>query len=199
MIRLLDGLRRHWLFAVNAIVAIFVGLPILAPILMAAGRPDLADPIYAWYHLVCHQWAFRSFFLFGPESVYGPEVLADFVGVDRMFGIVGTPELGYKVAFCERDLAIYTSVLLAGIGYAGMRRRLNGLSLTAYAIMILPMAIDGFTQLFGWRESTVELRLVTGFLFGLGSAWLIYPRLDELLLPTLAHPTSVLTPARSQV
>ena len=46
-------------------------------------------------------------------------------------GLLGTPELGYKVAFCERDLAIYTTVLLAGLGYARMRGRLNGLSLTA--------------------------------------------------------------------
>src|ERR1700682_2051648 len=40
------------------------------------------------------------------------------------------------------------------------------------------MAIDGFTQLFGWRESTWELRVVTGLLFGLASGWLVLPRLD---------------------
>jgi hypothetical protein len=30
-----------------------------------------------------------------------------------------------------------------------------------------------FTQLFGWRESTNELRLITGFPFGIGYAYLI--------------------------
>jgi len=27
---------------------------------------------------------------------------------------------------------------------------------------LLPIAVDGFTQLFGWRESTNELRVITG-------------------------------------
>ena len=34
-----------------------------------------------------------------------------------MYGFVGSPELGYKVAFCERDVAIYLAVLLAGLAY----------------------------------------------------------------------------------
>ncbi len=40
-------------------------------------------------------------------------------------------------------------------------------------LLFLPTAIDGFTQLFGWRESTNELRLITGFPFGIGYAYLI--------------------------
>jgi uncharacterized membrane protein len=41
------------------------------------------------------------------------------------------------------------------------------------------MALDGFTQLFCYRESNWELRLLTGALFGLASAWLAYPRLER--------------------
>jgi hypothetical protein len=41
------------------------------------------------------------------------------------------------------------------------------------------MALDGFTQLFGWRESTWELRVSTGLLFGLASGWLVLPHLDS--------------------
>jgi uncharacterized membrane protein len=40
------------------------------------------------------------------------------------------------------------------------------------------MAIDGFTQLFGWRQSTWELRVITGSLFAVAVAWLIFPRLE---------------------
>ena len=43
------------------------------------------------------------------------------------------------------------------------------------------MAMDGFTQLFGWRESSAELRTLTGALFGAASVWLIYPRIDAIL------------------
>ena len=98
-----------------------------------------------------------------------------------MYGFVGDSTLGYKVAFCERDLAIYLAVLLGGLAYGAWRGRVRGLGMLTYGLLILPMALDGFTQLFGWRESTVELRTITGALFGLASVWLIYPRLDEVL------------------
>ena len=32
-----EWLRRHWLWSVNLLAAVFVGLPVLAPLLMAAG------------------------------------------------------------------------------------------------------------------------------------------------------------------
>ncbi len=176
----LDAIRGHWLFAVNVVVGVFVGLPVLAPILLALGYQEPASAIYAAYQMVCHQWAFRSYFLFGPEWEYGRSTLGALVGPDAMFGFVGSPELGYKVAFCERDVAIYASVLVAGLAYGRFRDRLPDLGLTGYALLILPMALDGFTQLFGWRESTVELRTLTGVLFGAASVWLIYPRIDAV-------------------
>jgi uncharacterized membrane protein len=42
-----------------------------------------------------------------------------------------------------------------------------------YLLFILPMAVDGLTQLVGLRESTPFLRTLTGSLFGIGSAWLV--------------------------
>ena len=93
------------------------------------------------------------------------------------FGFVGNPTLGWKMAFCERDLAIYVGLLVVGLLYA-RNRDLKPSGFGLYGALILPMAVDGFTQLFGWRESTWELRVVTGLLFGLASAWLVLPRLD---------------------
>ena len=181
MSRLLELLRRRWLTAANLLVAAFVGLPFLAPVLLAYGFVDPANAMYAAYRLVCHQWPFRSYFLFGAQPTYAFGDLAQLIGEDRVHGFIGSPELGYKVAFCERDVAIYLSVLLAGLAYARLRARTHPLGISAYALLILPMAIDGFTQLFGWRESTVELRTLTGVLFGLASVWLVYPRVDAAL------------------
>ncbi|MBV9580520.1 MAG: DUF2085 domain-containing protein [Chloroflexi bacterium] len=84
------------------------------------------------------------------------------------------------MAFCERDLAIYLALLAVGLYYA-RRRDMRPASFLVYGILILPMALDGFTQLFGWRESTWQLRVVTGLLFGLASGWLVLPRLDDAL------------------
>lgn len=41
------------------------------------------------------------------------------------------------------------------------------------------MALDGFTQLFGFRESTWELRLITGALFALSCVWFGFPYLEQ--------------------
>jgi uncharacterized membrane protein len=196
-VTLLLGIQRHWLLCVNAAVAIFVGLPFLAPVLLAFGQDGPANAIYAAYQLVCHQWAFRSYFLFGPTIEYGPAVLGGLVGHEAMYRFTGSPELGYKVAFCERDVAIYLAVLLAGLVYGRYRDRLPSLGLTVYALLILPMAVDGFTQLFGWRESTVELRTLTGALFGVASVWLIYPRIDAVFERDLGRlPAPATTSAR---
>ena len=170
---------RHWLATINTALAIFVAGGFAAPILAVLGWRSVADAVYAAYHFACHQWAFRSFFLFAPGqpplTVYSQQRLAD-LGTDP-FNFIGTPDLGWKMAFCERDLAIYVALLVAGLYYA-RRRDLRPASFFVYGILILPMALDGFTQLFGWRESTWELRVLTGLLFGLASGWLVLPRLD---------------------
>src|SRR4029077_15381310 len=94
------------------------------------------------------------------------------------FSFVLNASLGWKRAICERDAAIYVGLRLVGLLYA-RRRALQPSGFFPYGVLILPMAVDGFTQLFGWRESTWELRVVTGLLFGLASGWLALPRLDD--------------------
>ena len=190
---ILDGVRRYWLLAVNVTVAVFVGLPFVAPVLLALGLTDVANAIYAAYQSVCHQWAFRSYFLFGPELTYSADALAALVGHDAVHHTLGSSVIGYKVAFCERDVAIYLAALGTGLAYGRLRERTPELGIVGYSLLITPMAIDGFTQLFGWRESTVELRTLTGALFGFASVWLIYPRVDAIFardLGTLPQPTA---------
>jgi predicted membrane protein DUF2085 len=46
-----------------------------------------------------------------------------------------------------------------------------------FAVVVSPIALGGLTQLVGWRESTWELRIATGLLFGIASGWCLYPRL----------------------
>ena len=168
--------RRHWLLGLNVLIGLFLAGAVAAPILAAVGWRQAADALYAAYHLTCHQWAFRSFFLFGQQPIYSAEQLTR-SNLDP-FAFVGGQALGWKVAICERDLAIYLGLLLVGLLYASHRSaRACGFAL--YALLCLPMALDGFTQLFGWRESTWELRVATGLLFGLASAWLVLPRLHH--------------------
>ncbi len=165
-------LKARWPSVVNALVVVFIVGALLAPVLDYVGFSDAANGLYAAYHLVCHQWAMRSFFLFGPQAVYGVDELPD------PYAFVGSAALGWKMALCERDVAIYVAALLAGLWYA-RHRGASALSSKGYLLLCLPMAVDGFTQLFGWRESTWELRVVTGVLFGAASVWFLYPRFDS--------------------
>lgn len=183
--RRLDDLVTHWLGFCNAAIAIFLAGAVAAPMLLAFKLTAAADTLYQAYHLTCHQWAFRSFFL-GPGAhnrglpiaIYSADDLAA-RGVDP-FSTLGDASLGWKIAICERDLAIYLAVLLVGLVYA-RRRQIPTLHPFAFVTLALPMALDGFTQLIGWRESTWELRVLTGSLFGLGCAWFVLPTLDAML------------------
>src|SRR5438876_10067123 len=114
-----DGISRHWLLSLNVACGAFIGGALAAPLMAVLGWHAAAGTLYAAYHLTCHQWAFRSFFLFGQQPIYALQDLAD-NNLDP-FAFQGSPALGWKMAFCERDLAIYIGLLLVGIFFA--RRR----------------------------------------------------------------------------
>jgi uncharacterized membrane protein len=104
--------------------------------------------------------------------------------------------MGWKVAYCQRDVAIYGAIAVFGVVY-GLLRRLGlnvpPLPFWAYIVFgLIPVGLDGGTQLlanppyhafmpvwFPLRESTPFLRTLTGALFGVCSAWLAFPYLDE--------------------
>jgi uncharacterized membrane protein len=172
------GLASHWLALTNCGLVLILALPILAPVLVAIGQPQLAAPIYWIYRLVCHEWPFRSFFLFGQEPTYSIEQIAMVAGPDAIWDFAGNPQLGYKMAFCERDLAIVLAALGMGLLYIRYRRRLAPPRLLFYLLFLLPIAIDGFTQLPGWRESTWEYRVSTGAIAGVATVWLLFPYLQ---------------------
>ena len=56
-------------------VAVFVGLPFLAPVLMDAGATTPAKIIYRVYAFTCHQLPERSIFFYGHEHFYSVEEL----------------------------------------------------------------------------------------------------------------------------
>lgn len=183
---LVVGIARHWLAFFNLAWGMYVGLPFLAPVLLAMGLAMPARLIYALYSVMCHQLPDHSYFLFGPEwtpniSALEAGGMAANLGLLGQRQFVGSEAIGYKVAICERDVAIYGSVLLAGLLFGLVRRRIPMLKLRWYLLFLIPMAIDGGTQLFGLRESNWWLRSLTGALFGVASVWLAYPYIDDAM------------------
>ena len=215
----------HYMMVFNLIFLVYVGLPVLAPVLVKVGAEAPADAIYTVYRLFCHQLAYRSWFLFGEQTAY-PRQLAGVAGLktfEQVTGInaldisasqnfIGNPQLGYKVAFCERDVAIYGSIVLFGVIFSLTHNRLKSLPWYLWILIgIIPIAVDGFSQLpsllnYTWlswlpvRESTPFLRTITGFLFGFATAWFGYPYIEESMRETrllMARKIAISTQARS--
>ncbi len=181
---LVMGIARHWLALINTAMAVYVFLPFLAPAFLHLGWVRPAQAIYGIYSFACHQLPDHSYFLFGAEPFYSlqsleTQGLTPGLNVLQRRFFVGDEMLGYKVAICQRDVAIYGAVLLTGLLFALVRRRARSPGLKIYALFLIPIALDGFTQLFGLRTSNWWLRTVTGALFGGASVWLAYPYLEE--------------------
>lgn len=192
---------KHYLAIFNILVLIYVGIPFIAPSLIKIGADEPATIIYRAYGFVCHQLAFRSWFLFGDQIAYPREeaAVAGFMSYEQATGLesndllsarafIGNQELGFKVALCQRDVAIYGGILLFGIIFAITKRKLKSLNpLIWIFIGIVPIALDGLSQLLSqpplnilpYRESTPMLRTITGFLFGFMTAWFGYPYVEE--------------------
>lgn len=190
---LINGIARHWLAIFNIGWAIYLLLPLSAPVLMELGWFTPARVIYGVYAFACHQLPDHSYFLFGPNPVpLIPDLEAGGMktGLDllqrRQF--IGNPAFGFKVAICQRDIAIYGAVLAAGLVYALLRRRVRQLPLWVYLLFLIPIGVDGVTQLFGLRESNWELRTLTGALFGAASIWFAYPYVDDAMQEVLLPP-----------
>lgn len=210
--RLSYWIANHWLAVVVSLFILYLGLPFLAPVLMKSGAKAPAQVIYTVYSPLCHQLGFRSFFLFG-EQPYYPRAVAGVAGVTT-FGeatgidesnngllaarsFVGNERLGYKIALCQRDIAIYGAIILFGLIYSLTGRRIPPLHWAGWLfIAIAPLGLDGFSQLFSqlgvsfindllpYRESTPTLRVLTGFLFGFGTAWFGLPYVEESMRET---------------
>ena len=203
-----QGLRRRWLFLLGLTLGIWVGMPWLAPVLMRLGSHRAALWIYAIYGMFCHQLPQRSWFLFGEQTNYPRAVFMQLTGVDMntTAGIlaarnfIGDATFGFKTAFCQRDIAIYGAILIFGLIYSipAVRSRVRAMPIWLWVLIgLMPIALDGFSQLFSEypytaipfigqmfsflpeRESTPELRTLTGMLFGLSCAWLAFPYLRE--------------------
>ena len=174
--RIFYTLARRWLLFFNLALAIYVGLPMLAPVLMNAGLTGPANVLYRVYSPMCHQLASRSFFLFGEQPAYpreiagsdltpieaympgipefatastDPEQWSTFLIPARAFR--GNEQMGYKMALCQRDISIYLSMLIGGLIYGVVRRRGPVRPMPFWLFVIIglgPIALDGFSQLF---------------------------------------------------
>jgi uncharacterized membrane protein len=203
-------LSRHYMALFNFLVLLYLGLAFMAPLLASAGVQTPSNILYRVYGLVCHQLGYRSFFILGEQPFY-PRQAAGVAGVQTFQqatglsesnsavdvlaarNFIGNDQVGYKVALCQRDVAIYGGILLFGLIFALTGFRIKSIPWWVWlALAIVPIGLDGFSQLLSqpplglipYRESTPFLRLLTGFLFGFLTAWFGYPMVEEGMVDT---------------
>lgn len=148
-------LLNYWAHLITGVLGFIVLTALLIPFLSYMGLDVIAKPLFYSLHLICAQIPAHSFFIFG-----------------------------HQLGLCARNLSIYSSMTFAGLVFILSKKRLPGIPWWLWVLLILPMAWDGLTQMFGLRQSTWELRALTGTLFGLASIWFIFPLVHKTLMET---------------
>lgn len=179
--RTVTWLGRHWLLVFLAVWGAFNLLPWLAPVFMKAGWDAAGRAIYTLYTFLCHQLPQRSYFLFGAQPMYElNEVQAVWQNTDNpliLRQFTGTPEMGWKVAWSDRMVSLYTGILFWAAILGPWRRRLPGLPLWGLVLLALPMVVDGGTHMIsdmlggiggGFRYSNAWLATLTNNSFPAG-------------------------------
>jgi len=173
-----------WLILLIVILTVFNGLPFLAPLFMWIGWDAPGRAIYLIYSFLCHQMAQRSFFLFGlgglqmyniaslPLDLNG---LSDGSRIMALRSFIGNAQIGWKMAWSDRMVYMYGSPLLLTVSYglARTRIRIRPIPLWLFGLLMLPMAVDGFTHMIsdfagigqGFRDSNLWLAGLTGNAF----------------------------------
>jgi len=210
-----DWFRKNYFRLINALLVIFIMGSILAPVLMKVGMPTPSKILYLFYGKFCHQFAFRSWFLFGEQAFYPLEnqnKTLDTSTYEEMFGaapddlmtariLLGSDRAGYKVAICQRDLAMYEGLLFFGLIFSIMKKRIPKISLFFWiAGGLVPLGMDGSLQFlsksiqinsFPWLyESTPLMRTLTGAIFGFFSGWYLLTSIEQSFRIASDKPTN---------
>jgi uncharacterized membrane protein len=192
---------RHWLGVIHILLGLYVLLPFLAPVLLAVGMVFPAKIIYFVYSFLCHQLPQRSFFLFGPQMTYSlAEVQSAWQVTNEPWLLrefVGNPQMGWKVAWSDRMVAMFASLWLFGLLWGGLRRLIRRLPWWGLILLWLPMVSDGITHVIsdasgiglGFRDSNAWLAGLTAnslpAAFYSGDAWGSFNSLMRLLTGAL--------------
>ncbi len=146
----------HWATMITYVLGILVFAALSVPFLSYFGLDGISKQIFFALHLVCAQIPSHSFYVFG-----------------------------HQLGMCARNFSIYASMFIGSLIFVLSKKRIPGIPWWIWVLMILPLALDGTTQMFGWRESTWELRVLTGTLFGLGNVWFALPLIQKTILESL--------------
>jgi uncharacterized membrane protein len=140
-------LARHWFLSFAILYGLWVWLPLLAPVFMRIGWNGAGRALYFVYSFFCHQLPERSYFLFGPKTMYPlstiQAVWQDTFNPLILRQFIGNPAMGWKVAWSDRMISFYNSVWMFALLWYPIRRRIKPLPWWGFFLLLLPIALDG--------------------------------------------------------
>jgi uncharacterized membrane protein len=150
-----------------AIMVIFVFLIILTPILQMQNS-DSWKLLFSFFSFFCHQKFERSLCLNQNYQLGNCDIASNFI---------------YQFPVCSRDISFYLAMLIGGFLVLFLKKKdeIKIPDIIWLILFIAPMAVDGLTQLFGLRESTNEIRIVTGSIAGIIIPFYMIPIINRLI------------------
>lgn len=161
--RATDFMVEYWAHLVTIMLGTVVACAIAVPFLSYLGLDSISKHIFFSLHLICAQIPAHSFYI-----------------------------LGHQLGMCARNFSIYASMFVMSLVFVLSKKRLPGIPWWLWILLMLPIALDGFTQMFGLRESNWILRTLTGTLFGMGTIWFALPMMQKSMDETPAIPPALL-------
>ncbi|MBI5824655.1 MAG: DUF2085 domain-containing protein [Chloroflexi bacterium] len=141
----------HWFQTFLMVYGLWVFTPFLAPVFMNFGWTGAGRAIYFAYSFFCHQLPERSLFLFGGKSMYSlNEIQAawqDTINPMILRQFIGNESMGWKIAWSDRMISFYTSVWIFAVLWFPLRRKIKPLPWPGFALLLLPLIIDGGTHM----------------------------------------------------
>lgn len=136
-----------------AIVSLWSSAIVVAPVTKLAGLSSISQPIYSFFHYICHQIPERSFHI-----------------ADEQFGV------------CSRCSGVYFGIFLGFALYPLWRRieEVEPLARVWLFLSMVPIAVDWSLTVLGIWENTQLTRVMTGLILGVACATYIVPAAVEI-------------------
>lgn len=174
---LFQWIGNHWFAAFLIVYGAWVFMPFLAPVFMHLGWTGAGKAVYFIYSFFCHQLPERSFFWFGEKTMYSlSEIQSAWQNTDNpmiLRQFIGNEAMGWKVAWSDRMISFYTGVWLFAALWYPFRKRIRPLSWWGFALLLIPIALDGGTHAIsdfagigmGFRDTNAWLAVLTNNIF----------------------------------
>ncbi|MEW6529142.1 MAG: DUF2085 domain-containing protein [Candidatus Micrarchaeota archaeon] len=180
-------LHRYLGYALYISVVLFLFGPIFIAPFLASASPQMFEFLHIVYSPLCHQLTARSLCYFQNGSILDciqPGINNSEINVSEKQRIVSSHGiLGYKFPVCARDFAMYGAMIIGGAIFPLLRKidSEDTPRFLYFAIALVPIALDGGAQILGLRQSTNELRLITGFIAGIVIPFYAIPMFNMFL------------------